>query len=235
MMALLAVGQSIPDAVLRRGYEHLYYNLYSEATGGWAEQEHHRPTVYGTSHAIVALDGLLQTQSVPALLALSKAGSLGLGNAVVPEAVRGPSNSVFVVHGHDAARHQVARFLELLGLKTIILDEQLNTGTTTVFQKFLDHAAEVGYAVVLATPDDIGGAVNSALQERARQNVIFELGFFIAKLGLNRICLLTRGDLELPSDIRGVITLDLDSDAWQLRLARELRAAGFKIDVERLF
>jgi predicted nucleotide-binding protein len=144
---------------------------------------------------------------------------------------------VFVVHGHDeAALQAVARFLEHLRLDTIILREQPNQGRT-IIEKFEDCASEVGFAVVLLTPDDIARA-NAAPQEgsRARQNVIFELGYFAGKLGRGRACLLRKGDVEIPSDLYGVIYTDMDAaDGWKLKLVKELKAAALEFDANRMW
>lgn len=147
-----------------------------------------------------------------------------------------PKNKVFVVHGHDdAAKHAVARFLEKIGLEAIILSEQPDQGRT-IIEKFEDHANEVGFAVVLLTPDDVGQSkIVTDTQARARQNVIFELGYFVGKLGRGRACLLRKGDLEMPSDLAGVIYTELDAaDGWMHKLARELKAARMQFDANRL-
>ena len=138
---------------------------------------------------------------------------------------------VFVVHGHDnAALQTVARFLEQLKLEAIILSEQPNQGLT-IIEKFEKHATEVGFAVVLLTPDDVA---ESAF--RARQNVIFELGFFVGRLGRGRAAILRRGSVEIPSDLYGVIYTDLDaSDGWKLSLAKELKAAAIDFDANRIW
>lgn len=144
------------------------------------------------------------------------------------------SNSVFIVHGHDeGTRHAVARFLEKLGLRPVILQEQLNRGMTAL-EKFEDFADRAGFAVILVTPDDDGYPRGQEHQKRsrARQNVILELGYFAAKLGRERTLVLTKGDVELPSDILGLVYESLDSSGgWKIRLARELKAAGFDIDL----
>lgn len=151
-----------------------------------------------------------------------------------PASAREVTNKVFVVHGHDeAVRESVARFLEKIGLEAVILHEQA-TGGRTIVEK-LEHYADVDFAVVLLTPDDIGGVKASApdkLQPRARQNVVLELGFFVGKLGRKHVCALYKGPLDLPSDLVGVGYVALDSgDGWRLQLAKELREAGFKIDM----
>jgi predicted nucleotide-binding protein len=139
---------------------------------------------------------------------------------------------VFIVHGHDnAARESVARFIEKLKLNAIILLEQPSRGRT-IIQKFRDHAELAGFAVVLLTPDDVVMAKGaSGLQDRARQNVIFELGFFLGLLGDGHVCALNAG-VEIPSDFAGVIYEKLDpAGAWKLALAKEMKAAGLDVDM----
>jgi predicted nucleotide-binding protein len=137
---------------------------------------------------------------------------------------------VFVVHGHDAeARETVARFLERLKFETIILHEQANRGRT-IIEKFEVHA-DVGFAVVLLTPDDLGSAKETPAQARARQNVILELGYFLGKLGRERVVAFKRGAIELPSDILGVVYTEFDEHgAWKQALIRELLAADYEVE-----
>lgn len=147
------------------------------------------------------------------------------------------SRKVFVVHGHDhGARDAVARFLEKIELQAIILQEQPDRGLT-IIEKFESYAAQVGFAVVLLTPDDLGGvAAAEAQSSRARQNVIFELGYFVGKLGRGRACLMRKGDVEIPSDLYGVIYTDFDvSDGWKIKLVKELKAAGLPFDANKMW
>jgi Predicted nucleotide-binding protein containing TIR-like domain len=124
-----------------------------------------------------------------------------------------PSDRIFIVHGHDeGAREAVARFVTSLGLKPIILHEQANQGRT-IIEKVEDHGA-VGFAVVLLTPDDEGRAKGTdILHPRARQNVIAELGYFVARLGRDRVCALVRDSVEIPSDFSGVVYEKYDDPA----------------------
>jgi predicted nucleotide-binding protein len=140
------------------------------------------------------------------------------------------SRKVFIVHGHDeGARETVARFLERIGLDAIILHEQANKGRT-VIEKVVAHS-DVGFAVVLLTPDDEGCAKGGTPEPRARQNVLLELGFFIGHLGRDKVCALKRGTLEIPSDFAGVVWETMDSNGgWRQALARELQAVGYDID-----
>lgn len=149
------------------------------------------------------------------------------------------TRDVFLVHGHDnGLRETVARFLESLGLKPIILHEPANQGRT-IIEKFVDHA-DVAYAVVLLTPDDKGESVHKgtsleALNFRARQNVVLELGYFLGKLGRSKVCALVKGDIEKPSDYSGVLYVPYDEPgSWRLKLARELKAAGLDVAADKL-
>lgn len=154
--------------------------------------------------------------------------------AANPQLTIATNQKVFVVHGHDTgARESVARFLESLELQPIILLEQPNSGQT-IIEKFESHAATVSFAVILLTPDDLGGAVGSSQADRARQNVIYELGYFTGKLGRGRACLLRKGNVDIPSDLAGVVYTELDTaEGWKLKLIRELKSAGFNIDANK--
>lgn len=140
------------------------------------------------------------------------------------------SRKVFIVHGHDdGARETVARFLENIGLEAIILHEQANQGRT-VIEKVIANS-DVGFAVVLLTPDDEGCKKGEIPEPRARQNVLLELGYFIGRLGREKVCALKCGSLEIPSDFAGVVWEPMDSSGgWKQKLARELEAAGHCID-----
>ncbi len=147
--------------------------------------------------------------------------------------------SVFIVHGHnEAVKEAVARFIEKLGLAVIILHEQANEGRT-IIEKFESHSA-ADYSVVLLTGDDAGAPKDTPKTEpkplRARQNVVFELGFFAAKLGRSRISVLYEEGVEIPSDFSGILYIPIDSEgAWRFKLAKELKTAGLKIDLNNAF
>jgi predicted nucleotide-binding protein len=144
--------------------------------------------------------------------------------------VKSKPTSMFLVHGHDAAlREAVARFVEQLGIKVLILGEQANQGKT-IIEKFEANSGGVGYAICLFSPDDVGGKKGEQLKDRARQNVVLETGYFIGKLGRDKVCKIVRGDLDPPSDLHGVVHINFDTSPWQLELGKELDAAGFDID-----
>lgn len=141
------------------------------------------------------------------------------------------SNKVFVIHGRDDnLKNEVKTLLTQVGLQPVILAEQSNQGKT-IIEKFEQHA-DVGFAVALLTPDDHGSESNEKeLKSRARQNVIFELGFFIGTLGRERVCALTKEPIEIPSDYSGVVYIDLSQPfEWKHKLVQELRDAGLSAD-----
>jgi predicted nucleotide-binding protein len=147
-------------------------------------------------------------------------------------------SGVFLVHGRDhGLREAVGRFLGLLGLEVVILDERANQGRTLI-EKFERNALDVGFAVVLLTADDRASGPDEDVvpnePTRARQNVILELGYFMGKLGRDRVVALVAPGVEQPSDIHGLVYLPVAGDAWHLPLARELRAAGLAVDWDQL-
>jgi predicted nucleotide-binding protein len=147
------------------------------------------------------------------------------------------SRKVFIVHGHDdAAKDGVARFIDKVGLQPIILHEQANAGRV-IIEKFETYSADVSFAVVLLTPDDVGSAAanNPQLRPRARQNVIMELGYFMGKLGRSRVCALHKGNVELPSDYQAVLYVEMDAGgAWKNRIAQELIESKISINLSGL-
>jgi len=141
---------------------------------------------------------------------------------------------IFLVHGHnEAILHEAARFLEKLDQDVIILREQPNKGRT-IIEKIEDYA-DAGFAIILLTNDDRGGPSEVPFEEqnyRARQNVIFELGYFIGRLGRNRVCALYTPGVEIPSDYSGVLYIQFDEQgSWRLALAKEMKAAGLTVDM----
>ena len=148
------------------------------------------------------------------------------------------SGKIFLVHGRDEGpKHEVARFIGVLGLDPVILDEQADRGRT-IIAKFEEEARKVGFAVVLLTPDDEARLQGSETEfsPRARQNVIFELGYFARALGRKKVCALTKGEIEKPSDYDGVVYIPFDdSGGWKQKLLKELKAAGFDVDANRVF
>ena len=143
-------------------------------------------------------------------------------------------SDVFIVHGRDnESKQETARLIEKLNLNAIILHEQPNKGRT-VIEKLQQESKTAGYAVILLTPDDIGTVKGKAeFEDRARQNVVLELGYFLGKLGRERMCILLKDSTSIPSDFSGIVYINMDSaGSWKLNLAKELAEAEFPINFE---
>jgi CheY-like chemotaxis protein len=144
--------------------------------------------------------------------------------------------NVFLVHGHDpGAEGEIAQFIFTIGLRPIVFHDVARPGVS-VLDNFLanSHAA---YAVVLLTPDDVGRPREDEeipLRFRARQNVIFELGYFVAMLGSQNVCAVVKGDLEIPTDYSGVLYVALDrGGAWKLKLFRAMQQCGLPVTFDQ--
>ncbi|HTW90209.1 MAG TPA: nucleotide-binding protein [bacterium] len=153
-----------------------------------------------------------------------------------PTAISTDALPVFIVHGHDqTVKAEVELLVTKLGLKPIVLNEQVSR-SNTIIEKLEAHS-DVGFAIVLLTPDDVGAAVSESdkLTLRARQNVILELGYSLAKLGRSRVCTLCSGKMDIPSDWSGVVYVPMDTqDAWKLRSAKELKSFYPAVDLNAL-
>jgi len=159
----------------------------------------------------------------------------GTGASAPEDAVL--SKRVLVVHGRQRdSADVVARFLTRLDLEPVILDEQANEGRT-ILEKLEANTEDVGFAVVLLQADDYGRGPDGQDwpddANRARQNVILELGFFVGKIGRARVAALVEPTVEQPSDILGLAYIAFD-ESWQLRLARELKHAFPDLDLNRV-
>lgn len=145
------------------------------------------------------------------------------------------NNKVFIVHGHDeGAKQTVARFLEQCGFEAIILHEQPDGGRTIIEK--IEQYTDVIYAIILYTPCDIGRAKNEKKgKPRARQNVVFEHGYLIGRLGREKVCALVKEGVDTPGDISGVVYKPMDSaGAWKTEILREMKNAGIAVDASRL-
>ncbi len=207
---------------------------YLAVSGGHAHNE--RPFIYanitpagqtylasmkerkGNEHALRLLDETLNTKST------------------IKTTIMNDNTKVFIVHGHDElAKTEVARFVEKLGFTSIILHEQASEGKT-IIEKIEAHS-NVGFGIVLYTPCDVGAVETDAnnLHPRARQNVVFEHGYLIGKLGRNKVCALVKDTVEKPNDISGVVFVQMDShQAWHMKVAKEMKAAGYAVDMNKL-
>lgn len=144
------------------------------------------------------------------------------------------SKKVFVVHGHDnEAKQEMARTLMKGGFDPIILHEQPDSGRTIIEK--IERFSDVCYAVVLYTECDKGRDKNTPVDQernRARQNVVFEHGFLIGKLGRDHVSALVKGDVETPGDISGVVYTPMDTGgAWKIQLANNMNDIGLSVDM----
>jgi len=129
----------------------------------------------------------------------------------------------------------MARTLEKGDLEAIILHEQPDGGRTIIEK--IEQYTDVDFAVVLYTQCDLGRAKDTNVEYeryRARQNVVFEHGYLIGKLGRDHVCALVKGDVETPGDISGVVYVPMDEHgAWKMRLARNMQDVGIKVDMNK--
>ncbi|MBE9525728.1 MAG: nucleotide-binding protein [Proteobacteria bacterium] len=151
-----------------------------------------------------------------------------------PAIVTRNKRKVFIVHGRDnEAKQEVSRFIEKLGLKAIILHEQASAGMT-IIEKIEHYSNDADFALVLYTACDLGQGIhesNTPPKHRARQNVVFEHGYLMAKLGRENVCSLVKGDIETPNDISGVVYVNLDQlGAWKNEVTKELKSCGYEIN-----
>jgi predicted nucleotide-binding protein len=145
------------------------------------------------------------------------------------------NTKIFIVHGHDnAMKLSIEVFLKTFNLEPIILNDQISQ-SKTVIEK-LESYSDVGFAIVLLSPCDKGCAKDSTdFKARARQNVILELGYFIGKLGRNRVCTLKKSEVEEPSDFSGIVYILFDDqNGWKIPLSKELEAAGYNIGLNKI-
>ena len=152
------------------------------------------------------------------------------------EKTSGKNNKIFVVYGHDdIAKTQLEAMLRRWSLEPILLDQQ-SSGGQTIIEKLEEYTNDVGYAIVLATPDDLGHRKDAEDEKksRVRQNVVLELGMFLSKLGREKVAILLKEDenFEKPSDIQGLVYIPFTKkvDEVTISLVKELSRQGYKID-----
>ena len=151
----------------------------------------------------------------------------------MPKQITRNKRKVFIVHGRDnEVKQEVSRFIESLGLEAIILHEQANAGMT-IIEKIEKYSNDADFALILYTACDKGRGAHEtrvAARDRARQNVVFEHGYLMAKLGRENVCSLVKGEIETPNDISGVVYVTLDGHGgWKNNVANELKTCGYVI------
>jgi predicted nucleotide-binding protein len=172
------------------------------------------------------------------------AESLSVPGPAGAKASQQPPDSIFVVHGHDLGfRDGVVNYVRGLQIKPVILS-RIGGAQQSLLQKFMNYALDARFAVVLLSADDLGasrkqyetpGVGEKCLQFRARQNVIFELGFFYGRLGWENVFVVYKPppifpNFEHPSDLLGTVWDELDAaNEWRGSLSQRLAAAGFSL------
>lgn len=155
------------------------------------------------------------------------------------------SRKIFIVHGHDSTmRLELAQLLKELALEPVVLFEEPNAGRT-IFQKLADETMGVGFCFVLYSPDDLGTLASrpGGRKPRARQNVVFEHGLLIGKLGAEKVCAIvkepegSRSKIEMFSDIDGIIKVEVPANGKvehvAVRIVKELNRAGYDVALGR--
>ncbi len=171
------------------------------------------------------------------------AGKTKKKGETVPEKALSFKKEVFIVNGTDhAPMNELKVILERVGLKPMVLHEQPSGGRTIVEK--LEKYFDVGYPFVILTPDDIGShhrgveskmlGAKMLLREsnfRARQNVILEFGYFMGKLGRDKVCCLLKGSVDQPSGMHGIVYIRFHTSIGEIRneILKELEAAGYPV------
>ena len=195
------------------------------------ENDHYETIGNATKYSAVQREILIE--EIDSVILELEDGNLNVMNKDIigDDHMSSHEDNVFIVHGRDGnIKENVANFFRELGIHPIILHEQPNK-SRTIIEKF-EAYSNVKYAVVLLTPDDLGGLKSNPneLSPRARQNVVFEMGYFFGSLGRGKVCALLSPGVERPSDIDGIMYIPLDqSDEWKGSLFRELKAAQLKL------
>jgi len=235
------VNSTLQDILGYESIEYLEYSLTDFDSLGQKWGGEHTVSAIRENYRLWINRAKINLNTLISLLE-ERIGEFGiLQDAAIMQKTTEPLNNtsrVFVVHGHDdGTKEMVARFLRtLLGIEPIILHEQPNQGLT-IIEKFESHAKNTDFAVILFTPDDKGYLANNSdeVKFRARQNVILELGFFMGKLGRQRVCVLNKGNVEVPSDLSGILYhLIDDAGAWKLSLAQDMQSCGLSVDLNNI-
>jgi len=180
------------------------------------------------------IDDLVSSLRIPGTVISSVPSKLEPIRVSMPNKIVDPQkqrkDKIFIVHGHDEQSKSILdEMLKEMGFETIILHQKANEGKT-IIEKLEKYADEVAYAFILLTPDDFGGASKAELNSRARQNVILELGYFFGKLGRENVCCLYKSDVELPSDMHGILYLPFSKSPEEChrQILKELKNVGYE-------
>ena len=140
------------------------------------------------------------------------------------------SSDVFIVHGHnEEALAKTENFVRKMGLNPIILRDQASGGKTIIEK--IESYTDIDYGIVLYTScDEMKDG-----KFRARQNVVLEHGYLMGKLKRERVAALVKGNVEIPGDIDGIVYIQMDDGKdWERQLVKELQAAGYNADANKI-
>jgi predicted nucleotide-binding protein len=157
---------------------------------------------------------------------------------LAPIAPSAKSNRIFIVHGHDhVAKNDLENYIKELGLEPVVLHRMPDEGRT-VIEKFEEYS-DVGFAFIILTPDDTAYATREGVlpdngrkkESRARQNVVFEFGYFVGRLSRKNVCCLYTGGVTLPSDVHGILYKEFHKAIKEVfyDIKKELEASGYKL------
>ena len=143
-------------------------------------------------------------------------------------------NNIFIVYGHNKnMRINVTKYIRRLGIRPIDLMESSPSGIRTIFDSLNYCANTIECAIILLSADDtVVDDSHEFTSYRARQNVIFEMGFFAGVLGRDRVIVMyePKEKFEFPSDIAGVYyTQYKDDNRWKQELRSHLKKIGFQL------
>lgn len=213
-------------------HEYVQFTKISYSPGIWTEHTDFRPYVRaGVQRGIAHLEAAKIAASLDDELAAASVSSVKPASGA-----GGGDGTIFIVHGHDVGRKlEVQQFLhKLTGKNPTILSDKPNKGATLI-EKFEANAEQASFAVFLMTADDLGRAkADPELKPRSRQNVVFEAGYFIAKLGRQNVALILEPGVEEIGDITGIVYIPVDSGHWKVKLTQEIEAAGIPVKWEAL-
>lgn len=236
--------------VLRRAVEEAARQC--KTSGTWTEQEHGKQQFRANNGAILCWWPSTGTIQFQGPTDRKKALEMAVGSHLKVDS-GSPSGAllarespvrtqIFVVHGHDThSRDQLELALRRLGLEPFILMNASGSGKTIIeaLEGRIGRDYSSDFGIVLLTPDDMGYAKRDGREKeepRARQNVILETGMLLSSLTRQRIAILQKGHVDLPSDLQGVIRLNFNDHISEIvpKLVARLREAGIEVDQSRL-
>jgi len=150
--------------------------------------------------------------------------------------------NIFIVHGHDMeARDQLELVLRRLGLEPFILMNSSGGGKTIIeaLEGQIGRDFSSDFGIVLMTPDDVGYAKKDGqnrAEPRARQNVILETGMLLSSLTRERMAIVVKGHVEIPSDLQGIIRFGYNDHVREIvpKLCQRLKEAGFDLSPNQI-